>query len=174
MGARADNKRRAAQAGFTLIEMIVTLTILALATSLVLPSLDSGLPRWRLSGAVRDIATLLKFARNQSVASMRPLHVVLDKSRNLYWLDNADAPVTGDPSQAGRRNIRLYNLPDDVSFGELAGGVVPVDHERSRILFFPRGSSSGGEVHLQDKKGRGYTITVDSVTGYTNVARGSG
>lgn len=157
-----------------MIETIVTLTLLALAASFVLPSLDSGLPHWRLRGSVRDIVTLLKFARNQSVVSMKPLHVILDKSRNLYWLDNADAPVTGDPSHAGKRKIRLYALPDDVSFGELAGGIVPVDAERSRILFFPRGSSSGGEVHVRGKKGRNYTIKIDSVTGYANVSRSSG
>jgi len=173
-GARAKGGDRPTQGGFTLIEVIVTLTIVALATSFVLPALDSGLPHWRLTGAVRDMTTLLKFARNQAVASMKPLHVILDKSSQLYWLDHADAPVTGDPYHGGNRKIRVYALPDDVSFGELAGGVVPISEDRARILFFPRGSSSGGEIHVLDKKGRNYTIKIDSVTGYTNVARGIG
>jgi len=172
--ARVKGGNRFLQGGFTLIEVIVTLTIVALATSFVLPGLNSGLPHWRLTGAVRDMATLLKFARNQAVVSLRPLHVVLDKSRHLYWLDNADAPLTGDPSAGGRRKIRIYALPDDVNFGELAGGVVPIGEERARILFFPRGSSSGGEIHLRDKKGRDYTIKVDSATGYTTIGRRSG
>jgi general secretion pathway protein H len=174
IGGHYNGRPRSSAAGFTLIEMIVVLTILGFAASFVVPSFTSGLPHWRLRGAARDIVTLLKFARNQSVASIRPLHVVLDRSRNLYWLDSADVPVMADPDRSGKRNIRLYALPDGVSFGEVAGGIFPAEKERVRILFFPRGSSSGGDVQLRDEKGRAYRIHVDSVTGRAGIARSEG
>jgi len=167
-------KRQSLADGFTLIEMIVVLTVLGLAASVVIPSLGSGLPRLRLVGAARDFATLLKFARSHSLAAALPLHVVLDTSRNLYWLDNAEAPAMADVSLLGERKIRLYALPQGVSFGNIGGGILPVDDKRFRILYFPSGGSSGGQVELRDEKGRAYGINVDSVTGRSEIIRNRG
>ncbi len=172
-GADFNRRRQSSASGFTLMELIVVVTILGIAVSFILPSFGRGLDHWRLRGAVREVATLIKFARTQSVASMRPLHVVLDRSRSLYWLDNADGPVVTDSPQAERK-VRLYALPDGVRFGEVGGGGFAMDEERFRIIFFPRGSSSGGEVQLVDEKGRAYQISVDSVTGRAGIARGEG
>ncbi len=172
IGAHVKPPRRVN--GFTLVEMIVVLTILGLAASFVLPSLDRGLPHWRLIGAAREFVTLLKFARNQSLASMSPLHVVVDRSRNLYWLDSAEALAAPDWLHGGERKVRVYALPEGVSFGEPGGGIVSVDEQRFRILFFPRGNSSGGEIQLRDKNGRAYRIDVDTVTGRPEIKRTSG
>ncbi len=162
---------RKSSRGFTLLELIVVLSIVAIAVSLVLPSIGSGIRHWRLRGAVREVATLLKFARNQSVVSTKPLHVILDRSRSLYWLDNADASVLAHAVRSDQRKIRLYALPDGIRFGDVAMGYFGMEPERLRIVFFPRGSSTGGEVQILDEGGRGYQIRVDSLTGRAGIVR---
>ncbi|MFN3477449.1 MAG: GspH/FimT family protein [Candidatus Methylomirabilales bacterium] len=161
----------ASNIGFTLLELVVVLVIVGMAFSLVLPAIGSGLRHWRLRGAAREVVTLLKFTRNQAVVKKEPFQVILDRSRNLYWLDKGDAPVLSDPDQADEKGIRLYALPNGVRFGEVTVDGSNREGERVGILFFPRGSSTGGEVQILDERGKGYRIRVDPVTGHARIAR---
>jgi prepilin-type N-terminal cleavage/methylation domain-containing protein len=157
--------------GFTLLELLVVLTIVGVAFSLVLPALGSGLSHWQLQGAVREVATILKFTRNQAVERRMSLQVILDRARGVYWLDNAEAPVLSDPEQAVEKGIRLYALPTGVRFGEVTTADPVVEGDRIGIFFFPRGNSTGGEVQLHDPKGRTYWVRVEPLTGRASVHR---
>lgn len=155
--------------GFTLIELVVVLTIVALAVSVTLPSVGRGLGHWRLKSAVREVATLLKFTRNQSVVTRRPLQVVLDRSRQMYWLDRVGALV--DAEQAQAQGLRLYALPAGVRFGEVTVGGRPVVEERVGLVFLPPGGSNGGQVQIVDEGSHGYHIVLDAVTGRATITR---
>lgn len=157
--------------GFTLLELVVVLAIGGIAFSLVLPGLESGLRHWRLQGAAREVTTFLKFTRNQAVTRRAPLQVILDRSRNLYWLDKGDAPLLNDPDQAEEKGIRLYALPEGVRFGEVTVDGSNIRGKRVGILFFPRGSSTGGEVQILGERGREYRVRVDPVTGQARLVR---
>ena len=154
--------------GFTLLELLLVLSIMALAAVLVMPSLGSGLGSWRLHAAVREVGTLAKFARNQSVARGQRLLLVLDRSRGLYWLDN-EPPTLADPDAAGQQGIRLYTLPPGVRFGDAAMGGARIEQDRVAFVFFPRGDSSGGEVRVLDERGAGYRLVIDPLTGRADI-----
>lgn len=163
------NPKSEIQRGFTLLELVVVVTIMGVAFSLVLPALGRGLRQWRLQGAVREIVTLMKFTRNQAVSRRVPLQVILDRSRHVYWLDNADTPVLSDPHQAEEKGIRLSALPAGLRFGEATVGGLRVQDRQVGIPFFPRGGSTGGEVQVLDDRGKGYRIRVDPMTGHAGV-----
>lgn len=154
--------------GFTLLELLLVLTIMAMAAVLVLPSLGSGLGYWRLQAAVRELGTLAKFARNQSVARGQRLQVVLDRSRRLYWLDT-EPPTLADPDTAGRHGIRLYTLPPGVRFGDATIGGARSEQDRLAFVFFPRGDSTGGEVRVLDERGASYRLVIDPLTGRADI-----
>ena len=166
-----SRKARRPGAGFTLLEMVVVLTIAGMAFSLVLPGLARGLVRWRLQGAVREVATTMKFTRNQSVTRRMPLQVVMDRSQNLYWLDSLDAPVLQDPHQAEEKGIRLFALPAGIRFGEVTVGDITAADARVGMPFYPKGNSAGGAVQILDERGGAYRISVDSVTGHARIQR---
>lgn len=151
--------------------MVVVLVILGVAFSLTLPSLGDGLRRWRLQGAVREVATVLKFTRNESVAGRAPLQVFLDRSRNVYWLDKPENPILYPPDLAIERGARLYALPSGIRFGEVTAGGPDPGAERVGILFFPKGSATGAAVQILDDRGRAYRISVDPVTGQARIER---
>jgi len=148
---------------------MVVLTIVGIAFAFVLPALERGLRAWRLQGAVRELTTLMKFTRTQTIARRKPLQVILDRSRKVYWLDHADAPVLSDPDRAAEKGIRLSALPAGFRFGEIVVGGVRVEQEQVGIPFFPKGNSTGGEVQILDDRGKGYRIGVDPLTGHARI-----
>jgi hypothetical protein len=46
------------------------------------------------------------------------------------------------------------------------------EDERGAIVFFPQGSSTGGEVWVSDEKGRGYRIVIDPSIGLVRIHQG--
>jgi prepilin-type N-terminal cleavage/methylation domain-containing protein len=165
------NPQSAIQSGFTLLELVVVVSIVSVIFALALPALGDGLRRWRLQGAVQEVATILKFARNQSVAGRAPVQVVLDRSRNVYWLDSAEHDPQSALDEVVEKGIRLYAMPAGIRLGGIAVAGADPGVERVGILFFPRGSSTGAEVEVRDEKGGAYWISVDTMTGHARVGR---
>ena len=157
--------------GVTLLELVVVLTIMATAMALTLPSFGKGLQRWRLEGAVREMVTLFRFARNQAVTRQIPLQVLVDRERRVYWVDSATAPVLGDPDQAAEKGIRLSALPDGIGFGEARVGGRPQETERIGVHFYPKGNSAGAELEILNGGRQAYRIAVDPVTGQARILR---
>ena len=174
-------------AGFTLLELIVVLFILALAGALVAPVFTRSFGQLRLKAAARDLAALCRFARTQAIANQVVLEVVLDRGANAYWLRGpewvvsrlggieqvAKAEDPEQPWQVRLRQARVRPLPVGVTLKSviLDPGTLRED-ERGAIVFFPQGSSTGGEVWVSDEKGRGYRIVIDPSIGLVRIHQG--
>lgn len=158
--------------GFTLLELIATLVIMSVALTVAMPSITSGLQRWRLREGTRELSTMLKFTRNQAVTRRQPLQVVLDRARNMYWLDRPAAFM--DAEQAAEKGIRLYALPDGVRFGYVTAGGQEMSGDQLGIVFSPFGTTTGGTIQIVDRRGRGYLIALDQATGRTTIRRTEG
>ena len=131
--------------GFTLIELVVTLLVLALATSVVAPSVVSGVGILRARSETAGIATFLRGAREQAVTHNRTYEVRVKSEEGIVELR------VGNTVPATRR---------------LASGLrVTADPPAAQVItFLPQGLSSGSRLHVE-MGGRGYLITVDSLTG---------
>lgn len=69
-------RRHLGQRGLTLIEIAITLAVLALLATLALPSFGSMLSRHRLVAAAEELAADLAEARFLAAQSGQPVHVV--------------------------------------------------------------------------------------------------
>src|SRR5689334_14944545 len=140
-------------AGFTLIEVIVTLAILGLALALVAnykPPWSSGLG---LKGTASELASGLRLARSEAIASNRPIAFGLDLTGRRYRIG------TGAERQLpASLSIELMTIA-----GETRGANV------GDIRFNPDGSSTGGRIALADGKRR-MAVGVDWLTGRVSVA----
>jgi hypothetical protein len=63
-----------------------------------------------------------------------------------------------------------YELPEGVSFKEAISGEDTFETGEIPIVFFPNGSSSGGEVVVSGESGMSFGIAVDDITGLVKVA----
>jgi len=132
--------------GFTLIELAVTLFVLALAVAVTAPSIGRGVDAVRTRAEVAGIATFLRAARDHAVTRNRAYQVRIRTDEGLVELRGGDtAPTT-------RR---------------LAPGLlVTADPPTARVItFLPQGQSSGGRLRVEMPGRRAYLITVDALTG---------
>jgi type IV fimbrial biogenesis protein FimT len=76
------SRRGAAWRGFTLIEMLVTVAVVAVLLSLVAPSFTSTLARKRLEGVAAELSTDVQYARSE--AAQRNAAVGIVFGTNCY------------------------------------------------------------------------------------------
>ncbi len=64
--------------GFTVIELVVTLAIIAILVAFAVPSFLSYLPKWRLEGASNSIGHIFSEARFEAIKRNRPVLVLIN------------------------------------------------------------------------------------------------
>ena len=132
--------------GFTLIELTVTLFVLALAVSVSAPSLVRGVDTVRARAETAGIATFLRAARERAITHNRAYEVQVKTEEGVIELR------TGETVLAIRRP---------------APGVrVTFEPPASRaVTFLPQGLSSGAQLRVEGPGRRAYLVTVDALTG---------
>lgn len=134
--------------GFTLVELVVALTIAALALAVVPVTMVRLYDTMQYRSAVRDVLVGLKSARVEAARRGMPVPFTLDTAERRYWVGAREAGT----------------LPTSLDLGlivaqqELAG-------ERGSIRFYPDGGSTGGSVVLRRASGDGVRLRVDWLLG---------
>ena len=169
LGSADRPDRPTGSGGFTLLELMAVLVVVGLAAGIAMPSISTGLQRWRLRAAALEMHAMLKFTRTQAVAKRQAFQLVLDRSRNLYWLDRPNAVL--DAEQAHEKGIRLFALPSGVRFGVVTLGGQETGANELGMVFSPYGTTTGSSVEVVDERRQGYQIVLDRVTGQSAIRR---
>jgi general secretion pathway protein H len=145
---QAGNTVRA-QAGFTLLELMAVLGLMALLLGLVLPSLLHSWEREKQRAALRGLTASLRTARSEAVTRGLKVRLFLNLKTGSYRLEGSEQGGT------------LAGLSLE------GASLVWQNPEKSQgyIAFFGDGSSSGGKLALMDPSGRRYLLEVKPVTG---------
>ena len=77
--------------GFTLIELMIAIAIIAIATAIAVPNLIGWLPKHRLGTASRDILSVLQQARLRAVKENADVTVQFETGNDSYCFKNAIA-----------------------------------------------------------------------------------
>jgi general secretion pathway protein H len=146
------------QAGFTLLEVVCVLAIVATLAALALPAMPFGTSRQRLQAYALETAALLKADRN---AAMRRQEAVASR---------VDAGGRIIRSGASGRVVRV---PKDVAMRAILPQSCAERAAASTIRFFPSGMSCGGTLRLA-RNGAGYEVRVNWLTGGVDVVPANG
>jgi len=138
--------------GFTLVELVVTLFVLALAVGVAAPSIARGVDTVQTRAEAGGVATFLRGAREKAITHNRTYEVRVRPEESLVELR------TGDAVSATKR---------------LAAGVrVTAEPPSARtITFLPQGLTSGGRLRVEMPGRQGYLITLDALTGRVSTQR---
>jgi general secretion pathway protein H len=135
--------------GFTFVELIVVLVILAAVAALVAPSVSRTIVSARLRSAASDVRTSLARGRALAVAGAEERAVAFDLSRGEFGVDN--------------EAVRL--LPDTIRLGVVLPGEDRKEQGDVRVRFFPDGSGDEAEISVTAEDGGTLRVTVDPLTG---------
>jgi general secretion pathway protein H len=139
--------------GFSLLEMLVALAIVALLVAVLMPNTSLRHERTELQSSARAVGAALRMTRSRAIAASRETSLVVDVEKAVYRPAGAAAPV---PLPKGVR-VALFTAEDQ----ELSQTV-------GAIRFYPDGSSSGGGVALL-LSGLRYDVLVDWLTGGVSI-----
>ncbi|CAL79980.1 putative General secretion pathway protein H, GspH [Bradyrhizobium sp. ORS 278] len=140
------------QRGFTLLEMVCVLAIIAMLASVALPYLPRQTSRPRLQAYALQAVTLLKSDRAASMRSGMRIDTQIDTSRRLIRAGTGPA----------------LKLPDDVAFQATLPRSCQQRPVRATISFFPDGLSCGGAITMS-RADLSLEIRVNWLTGHIDI-----
>ncbi|MCC6767379.1 MAG: prepilin-type N-terminal cleavage/methylation domain-containing protein [Deltaproteobacteria bacterium] len=141
---------RTPESGFSLFELIVVLMIVAIASGLAAPGIQSGWRAREVRSGTRSLAAVMRGLRERAVRRGVEQELVIDADGQTYrWTGDQQATLPGGAAVTGIRG----------GWRDQDGG--------ARVVFYPNGGSSGIAlvVGQQDGDSLSFAIRVDSLLG---------
>lgn len=162
------------QKGFTLIEVIIVVIIVTVLFAVSLPSLRTVNDNNKLRSSLREMMTLMKYARSEAVFTGRTTEVFLDTEKHQFWLDLRKPDEKGryDSDKKKKQIERKRNLEQNVMFE--AVNALDKNIVKNKIIavdFHPDGSASPALITLKNRRDTRYTIEVIKSTGQVEMVK---
>ncbi|KFN47222.1 type II secretion system protein XpsH [Arenimonas metalli] len=143
--------------GFSLVELVVVMVLIAALAALGLGAIGSGLPGQQLRGAAKELAAELRFTRAQAIATGR---------EQVFRIDVGEKRWQGAGERSGE-------LPADIAL-EVTGAREELETPQVvAIRFFPEGAATGGRLVLRNGEAA-WRVDVAWLTGEVRLRRGEG
>lgn len=151
------------QRGFTLVELVVTIALLAILTTLAIPSFSEVLRQWRRDSATRALLISLQIARSEAIKSSRRMVVCPSTNGTSCaastewrngWIVFVDDGATDQTYDAGERVINVTSGQSGVATLASSGGV-------QVMQFLPNGLMASGTTT--------FTVTPSGASASTKV-----
>lgn len=143
--------------GFSLMELVIVLAVLAIAAAVVAPGTARTVDDVRARAEVGAVAAFLRSARERAVTRRQALEVRVDAQAHTLVMRRAgrDGEGAGQATRAVSPRMRIV-----------------ADPPPPRVTFLPHGTSTGARFTIVTPGPRAYVITVDPLTGRVTTARG--
>jgi len=148
---------RQGTSGFTLLEMVCVLAIIALLLATALPALPRGTSRPMLEAYALRTAALLKADRAAAIRRGVPVATELSPMARMI--------------RSGA-NGRSLQLPQDVGFRAILASQCGARAAGTTIQFLPSGMSCGGTIYLS-RPGVTLEVRITWLTGGVEIVPGS-
>lgn len=191
-GAVAGKSTRNPSAGFTLLEILIVIALMALVMSFAIPQFGAAV-KINLSNGSRELANIIRATHDEAVLKGQVHRLAIDIDKNEYWVEAGDRKFlmrSADQEEEERRlderrseeekeqkkppfalaqgvTRKKKALPTGVSFSDVLNSrsQEPVKGGVVYAHFFPHGFVEKLIVHLKDNYNRENTLIVNSVTG---------
>jgi prepilin-type N-terminal cleavage/methylation domain-containing protein len=152
---------KARQIGFTLIELMIVITIFGIAAVASVPAMGRFLQSWRLGGNADEFANHMRSARSAAVMKNVDAVFQFNTGNGTYFYfedDDGDGAKDGAEYQSA-----TFELSEGVTFqGQTLGGTTVTFESRGNAL-------QSGTITLENRYARTRTVTLFGGTGNVTV-----
>ncbi len=132
--------------GYTLIEIMTVMAIIAIAVSIAIPNVIGWFPKYRLRSGAEEIQSTLQLARLGAIKQNTSATVTFDTANHTFL-----ATVNGQTIKRGKMPAGIF--------------IDSITSPSSQIQFDSRGLANGstGDILVRNNQGGTKTITVNIV-----------
>lgn len=178
--------------GFTLIEMLLVIALIAVMATMALPTVSSYF-RVSLDTASREIAAKIRESYNSTVVTGYVHRMAYDIDKGQYWVEVGTATVLLDTEETLKkqeeREKRVFEkkekkspfklsdditpkklkLPSGVVFEDIQTAASPEPIKEGIVYthFFPQGATEKTVLHIKNRDGQQHTLSVSALGGRT-------
>lgn len=175
--------------GFTLTELMVVVALIGVAASLGVPSFVSSLPRIRLKGATRELASDIRYARSLSIANNIVHWVVFEKPGGAFnqTYTIRQLTVTGPVLKTVNLSQEYIGTVIGTAGIDIRPPEFPAGAPSSAVTFLNNdvqldqlgratkgGVPENGEVYLTNSDGDLYSVTILGSSGRVKIYKWTG
>lgn len=132
--------------GSMLIDLLVTLGIIALLSTISIPYIRKYQPNLKLHATARDLTTDLRYAQQLTITEQKIYQVAVDPANNRYLIQKIDTATT---------TIKTVILESEISIKQI------IDLTDNRIIFnYYGGVSQAGKIILTNINNVTATINI--------------
>jgi general secretion pathway protein H len=145
-----------AEAGFTFLELLVVLGIIALAAIFAMPLLNRPVGDATLTATAQKLANDMRVARAAAIRDNVERTLTIDLEKRRFWVDGL---------------TRATTIPTGIAVDVVTLQAEQLSPGRGRLRFLSDGSATGGNVILRAGQ-RVLSIELNWMTGHASLTRG--
>lgn len=132
--------------GSMLMDLLVTISIIVLLSTIAIPYLRKYQPNLKLNAAARDLTTDLRYAQQLTIAEQKVYQIVFDLNNGQYQIQKIDATTA---------TIKTVTLDSEISLKQVT------DLTDNKVVFnYYGGVSQAGQIVLTNTNNVDATINI--------------
>lgn len=140
--------RRSSSGGFTLVELMLVILLIAVLTGLSVPLLRHAGSDLALKDASFAILAMVRYAQEMAVIDRGIYKLNMNSDRSAFW-------ITGTGAKIKNKHGKIFRLPRDLR----------LEADTGSISFYPDGQASDAEIKILGRDERGNLLQVKGIMG---------